>query len=350
MSSLTLRIAVRAKVVLERLGLRPRADVYVGFARGWRYPAHLIRTLRCAGGLVLEVPRDDLWLVAREGGLLDVILRTRTLPSAARPTAPVVIDREPTVVAPACPVPVTLSIAWFSRPLRPDTIAMPYFKHPSMWRFDADLGRLADSSRSIRIGFAGTSNRNAYRAAFSFPVLSRSDILEHVVARPDACAVRSQAGIDEVGGAGEIVLVMVEDPTDTTSKHLLQGREYLGFLAQCSFFLAAPGFAMPLTHGLVEAMSVGTIPILNYGEMLTPPLEHGVTCLTFTSLADLDSAIEIAQSLSEAELERMRRSVLQYYRLHLSPEGFAEQLKPFLARPFTLLVNDEGNSVAMMDA
>lgn len=89
-------------------------------------------------------------------------------------------------------------------------------------------------------------------------------------------------------------------------------------LAKCNFFLGCPGYIQPLCHNLVEAMSVGAIPILEYGDYLNPVLEDGVNCLAFSGEEELISKIRQALCMTEYEITRMRNNVIEYYEQHLS--------------------------------
>jgi glycosyltransferase involved in cell wall biosynthesis len=147
--------------------------------------------------------------------------------------------------------------------------------------------------------------------------------------------------------AAPIVFVIVRTPEDTTRKHLLQGRAYLSFLQRCSFFLAAPGFRMPLCHNLVEAMSVGAVPIVSYGDWLDPPLRDGVDCLGYSTLQELETTIERALAMPEDEIARLRSGVLAYYAEHLSVESLARRLCPQLDASPTIVVNSEWETVEL---
>src|SRR6266699_629168 len=136
MKRLVLQLFIGMKLVLQVTGLGRQADIYVGFARGWRYPPFLLQALRRCGSPVLEVPSSDVGVMLREDGLWNVLLRTRILRVGAAPTAPVVVASDPDTIAPSCRSPVRLSIDWFSPDARADGIVMPYFPHPSLRVYD----------------------------------------------------------------------------------------------------------------------------------------------------------------------------------------------------------------------
>jgi hypothetical protein len=60
-------------------------------------------------------------------------------------------------------------------------------------------------------------------------------------------------------------------------------------LSHFNFFLACPGFIMPYSHNVVEAMSVGAIPVIQdtYAHMFFPTLKHNINAIIFTDLGDL---------------------------------------------------------------
>ena len=47
-----------------------------------------------------------------------------------------------------------------------------------------------------------------------------------------------------------------------------------------------------MCHNAIEAMAVGTVPVLEYASLFSPPLEHGVNCIDLSSFEDIDDAIK----------------------------------------------------------
>ena len=106
--------------------------------------------------------------------------------------------------------------------------------------------------------------------------------------------------------------------------------QWFGILARADFFLACPGTEMPLCHNLVEALSRGTVPILEHPEFLDPPLRHNVNCLAFSGPEQLIKVAENAFQLRHDGISRLRTGAYEYYQKHLAPGKFAERL---LAHP-----------------
>lgn len=341
---LAVRLVIRLKAALSRRS----GDVYVDCAGEWRYPTFLLRALRRCGDPRLEVPARDAVMAWNAVGLRDFLLRTRVLPEGAFPSAPVVVGRDPQLVPGERRSRVRVSVDWFAPETRAGGLVMPYFVHPELRRYEDELAELASGRRTIRIGFAGTMNDATYREDFSFPMLGRADVLGAVLDEHDVRVVWSRAELAGAEAEGApIVFVAVSDSRDTTEKHVLRGRDYLAFLGRCDFVIAPPGYRMPLCHNLVEAMSVGAVPILNYAEWLHPPLQDGVNCLAFTTPEELSAAVARALELDSATLDRLRAGVADYYAEHLALESFARRLCATLDQSPTIVVNSERETTAL---
>ena len=225
---------------------------------------------------------------------------------------------------------------------------MPYVMHPSIyyagnhcnpWTVDVQ----PKSPRLIRVGFFGTHDSLFYSNNYAFDGLNRTQLLDNFLSRygdqlvsaPVQKPTRFAVSIDRRGG-------------DLHPKSFLSQQDYLGVLRDSSFSLCLPGWCMPLSHSLIEAMYNGTIPITNAHAFMHPPLRHGVEALTFNTLSEFYTAIEEAQSMPESVISAMRKNVSKYYQAHLNPSTWWRR---FIASGDTkLLVNAEENSVCLMSA
>lgn len=122
--------------------------------------------------------------------------------------------------------------------------------------------------------------------------------------------------------------------------------DLLRVLSLCSFIVVPPGVVMPQTHFIVEGMSVGCIPILQYRDMFFPKLEHMKNCLYFNDAEDLKSVVSTAMKMSKNDIAIMRKEVVRYYSEHLSPEAVVERI----VDPATnyIYLNAESISVDLM--
>ena len=209
---------------------------------------------------------------------------------------------------------------------------------------DHEFGRYRKAVRHFPVGFAGTINARVYMGHFKFPLLNRVQIFE-----PSERALRLRRGLSRRlaeydalrGQPPPITIVATAAEADTAQKHILRGGRYLEFLGDCSFFLAAPGYAMPLAHNLIEAMHLGAVPILNYAQYLEPELKDGVNCLCFSSAAELANAVERALRMPAETVEEMRAAVARYVHEHLSVGSFARKLRENLRDGTKIVVNAE---------
>jgi glycosyltransferase involved in cell wall biosynthesis len=112
-------------------------------------------------------------------------------------------------------------------------------------------------------------------------------------------------------------------------------------MSRSDFFISPPGWRMPHSHNLIEAMSVGTIPITNYHSYMRPPLTPGGDCLAFSTLEELENVIDRALNMEAKEVQRLRKGVISYYDENLEPERFGKKLMERPASILEVVVNDE---------
>ncbi len=143
----------------------------------------------------------------------------------------------------------------------------------------------------------------------------------------EQAAVREQTGI--------LVLNTLNVRVDTA--------QWLELMATARFFLALPGVSYPMSHNLVEALAVGTIPITEYPELFFPALQDGVNCLTYHGEQGFIDAVRRALQMSEPEREELAQGAVAYYENYLSPKAtvcrlLAEPNDPVVLRqtPFIL--------------
>ncbi len=86
---------------------------------------------------------------------------------------------------------------------------------------------------------------------------------------------------------------------------------------------------MPWSHNAIEAMAVGTIPILQYDALFYPPLKHLKNCISYRDYASLDEAIQTALTMDEAQVQQMKSEVLDYYNQHLAIDQTINKIQDF---------------------
>lgn len=228
---------------------------------------------------------------------------------------------------------------WFRQP-----IIMPYPVHPVHAGPDLAARLQVDRARhkAMRVFFSG--DREGYvsnRIRYPKPKLPRLEVIEAVLEEmaERARLVRGEGELAEMC-AGDYVngcLIMAQDGEriDTT--------RWLSTLATADFFLCPPGYVMPMCHNTVEAMAVGTIPIINYPEWFTPRLVHLDNCIAFDDRADLVAKLHAVLRMDAATIGRMRERVMAYYDRHLAPESFIRRLEASDGRRTVVLMITDAN-------
>ncbi|WP_146521885.1 hypothetical protein [Stieleria varia] len=205
---------------------------------------------------------------------------------------------------------------------------MPYPMHPATLQQLAttDLESLRATPRRCGVFFAGNQKRKYGddKMQHEFGVVPRLELLQtlkqnfapHIATRPcddDATCPRGLPVRDRI--------VLVD-----SREHSIPASNWLTTIASAEFFLCCPGAAQPTCHHLIEAMSVGTIPLIEYGDRMTPPLEDDVNAVCFYGTDGLVTAIDRIESMSSAQIARLRQGAIAYYEQHLCGSRFMQAL------------------------
>ncbi|MBC8126174.1 MAG: hypothetical protein H8M99_03355 [Gloeobacteraceae cyanobacterium ES-bin-144] len=222
----------------------------------------------------------------------------------------------------------------------PEEIAFPVFVHPRLAdkltnASPADL----DAKRKVRMFFGGRTSEGAYDKGVMhtvYHVLSRRKMLDVACSRlPDADILKPLNAVAWLDSNDSYRLVIFETQFQT-----IPHDRWLEALAKTDFFLACPGVDMPACHNLIESMATSAIPILQYAEYLTPPLQDGVNCLTFHDEESLLQVVDRALNMGDDEICMLRRNVKQHYDEYMANGKFAKRLFSGPHTRRTLLLNE----------
>jgi hypothetical protein len=103
--------------------------------------------------------------------------------------------------------------------------------------------------------------------------------------------------------------------------------KWLETVGSSDFFLCPPGYVMPMCHNVIEAMAVGTIPIISYPEWFDPALRNMENCITFGDESDLIAKMHAVLEMDERKIAEMRQGVIDYYDTHLTADSFTRNLE-----------------------
>jgi hypothetical protein len=216
-----------------------------------------------------------------------------------------------------------------------DEIAFPFFVHP--WIASSSPPKLAET-RTARLFFGGNTEQGKYDKPVIrevYGMLSRRDMLEAAAAAIPASGIfKPTDAVPWLESQEFHPYVFCE-----TQRCKIPPERWLEALSKADFFLACPGVGMPLCHNVIEAMTAGCIPILQYSAYLSPPLQHGVNCLAFDDAQSLNAVLHSIFSMSDAEITALRSNVRAHYEAHLAPGRFTERLLDGTGNQRTLLLN-----------
>ena len=215
------------------------------------------------------------------------------------------------------------------RPLENGDLAMPYSFYPDIWDREEDL-RLRDyrhQQRNWSLFFGGHCSQKAYSRIKKYGrmnTVNRYEVVTEVLRlfADKALRIDSDDRLKSAMRSQQEAFVCIDNLIYRTA-----AERWMSLLARSDFFLAAPGCDYPFSHNVIEAIAVGTIPVLEYGSLFTPALRDGVNCIGYQGREGLRTAISRIQQLSRAEIIEMRRAVIAYYENHLSPRAFCDQLE-----------------------
>ena len=215
---------------------------------------------------------------------------------------------------------------------------MPYPMHPrTLEHLDEDQRHLLRDQRHREnlILFAGCQ-KPKYGTKWmyeQFKILSRIEVLnvvrKHFPKQVTETLNQDQATVDNrdrdkpvEGCQAPPKIIQLLDSKDFP----IDSKRWLAKLAGSHFFLCGPGGRQPICHHLTEAMAVGTIPILEYGDRVYPELTDGINAIRFSGKNGLVESIRRILSMDQPELNQMRQSVVAFYDQHLCGRHFFAQL------------------------
>ena len=200
-----------------------------------------------------------------------------------------------------------------------------------------------DKERKIRVFYVGNLKEQDYSnklVSELFDCIPRNTIFKHL--KKSSFYLEPPYRLTEVFGRSfNGLLIINRNNLNIPPDRLLE------LLNECDFILCPPGVVMPLTHFIIEGMSMGCIPVVQWGNYMSPPLEHLKNCVSFFSLSELDQRINEVMYMDRDHLMRMRNNVIEYYNKYLAPKRVVERIENLRCGD-RLFLNGEIESVKLM--
>lgn len=320
------------------------------FFGDWRYLFRLF-ALAHAGGFSIRIGAELLSALQRSA-YQDCLSAYRFV-TGGKPTSDKLKMVSSERLKESCDIPQVVvhldgSASVFS--VKPDFLRIPFGVHPKVAASEAytqgriSLGNIA--RRNVRILNAGSAGEAYNNAVILSPAMEKTvgrnalinamdeglDASEHrILTEPHK--YYSIYGSTRRHAIGRIISL----------RYNRSFGEWLYTLALSDCYLCLPGRLTVLCHNVYEAMSVGTIPILQYGHWFNPELIDGHNCFKFRGPDDLITTIRRVLKEPTEKIDLMRSNVLSYYKKHLSEQSYLTRILD-ARKSLTLLLDTEWNT------
>lgn len=222
------------------------------------------------------------------------------------------------------------------------------FHHQNLMQNNLTLSNINpnNSSRGVNLFFIGNLTSEFYQnrqLKESFNVMTRMEAINTICENFDYTKLLVPNSTKQLykGFTDKMDIILCDGKANP-----VWNRDYFKLLEQANFFLAASGFIMPQCHNIIEAMAAGCIPLIEYGDWFTPPLEHNVNAIAFKGSEDLVDKIKYILTLTEIDIAKLRQGVLDYYENNLTSKSVIQHI---LNKGYTkLYLNSESYSVGLM--
>jgi hypothetical protein len=207
-----------------------------------------------------------------------------------------------------------------------ETIWIPYYFHPHMYRLEQyhKIESLRNKKRRLKIFFGGNASRTYYtnpNPSNNYGQLTRQEGIDALL--------EMSKDVQRVEYLGDFLRILKSNDyrnqcwiLETNRCGNTEFTQWFEIVASADFFMCFSGTDLPMCHNSIEAMAVGTIPILSYSDWFFPPLEHKKNAIIYSGKEDLRMKIQEVLSMGKKEIETMRRNVVSYYDQYLSNESF----------------------------
>ncbi|MGO4770939.1 ATPase [Flavobacterium sp. W22_SRS_FK3] len=196
---------------------------------------------------------------------------------------------------------------------------LPYIMHPGNY-LQTEVETLP---KNIGILMSGNFEEKIYNTnviPHNFGMLNRWNIYQEVLKHNQLLSITGDelvTGLKSGKFKENFVLMKWQSGAIPTEK-------WRYYLSSAHFIFCAPGMTMPMCHNVLEAMSVGVIPILNYPHWLNPSLTDNLNCLVYQDVSDIKFIIDKALSLSINEKFEIARNAIEYYKKYYDNYVFNE--------------------------
>jgi len=213
-------------------------------------------------------------------------------------------------------------------------IVLPFSFHPLIYTKNSlfltpDINSFIiskrQSKRQFPIFFGGQINHISYNSLNeNFPKLINRNIFFKILFNSFKNQISNQLVLDNIKKSKTSKKsIIILDKT----KNDISPVNWFDILGNTDFFLCPPGFEMPMSHNVIEAMACGAIPIIQYSKVFSPPLKNRLNCLQFENESELIDALNTAINMSQSQISSIRKNVINYFHENLCSESFIKRIE-----------------------
>ncbi len=211
---------------------------------------------------------------------------------------------------------------------------MPYPMNPQMYALKnyENLPKYRQNKRHIKLFFSGNQDAESYTNPVLTHFFSKMNRIETIQTLLDNLTNEQKVmiegnNLDTTTYQNAFVLNQWSwTPKQANNlQKRVSNQDWLQTLSYSDFFLGCAGVNQPVCHNIIEAMSVGTVPVLEYAEYFAPVLEHKKNAIIFNGRQDLIEKIKEILAMNPEEIATLRHNVITYYEEHLSPITFVKK-------------------------
>jgi glycosyltransferase involved in cell wall biosynthesis len=203
-----------------------------------------------------------------------------------------------------------------------NVIPMPFYMLPLIYATGEDkkLSQYRELKRKYRVFFAGNLKPEVYDYHVikqNYKQVTRLEAVNAILgSNLEVSFIKEKKAFNKILNTREYLnrLLIVE----TVYPFKINPGQWLQIVGQSDFFMCLSGAGYPMCHNSVEAMAVGSIPIIAYQDWFYPPLEHGKNAIIYSGKEDLIKKIEFALHMPQAEILKLRKGVIEYYESYLA--------------------------------
>ena len=235
-------------------------------------------------------------------------------------------------------------------------IVMPYFMYPRIYNsFYKKINILKKPNFNIRIYFSGSVNEEGYRNFYwkkepeKFP--DRIKIINFIKKEfgSEIYFINSKKDLKSSAFLKKKIIFCLHENVIKKTTYKLNFKENFNLLSLSCFNLNCPGVVMPLSHHLIEAIKVGSIPITSCNNLILPNLNNE-NSLIYSNLDELRNKINEALNMKEDEIIFKRSKVQEFYKFNLSPESFKKNFNKITLNNKSRIIccDDHGSTKGMI--